>query len=94
MASRKLYLVAYDISSPKRLVKTLNTVRILASGGQKSAYECFLTKTELSKLSSELQRIIKEEADSVLFVPINEEKPVALLGIAELPIEQGLVYLG
>lgn len=94
MALSKLYLVAYDIASPRRLVKILNAVRVLASGGQKSAYECFLTKTELNKLYSELQRIIQEDTDSVLFIPLNEENPVALLGIAEPPIEQGLVYLG
>jgi len=33
---RILYLVAYDISHPRRLARALKTVRAYATGGQKS----------------------------------------------------------
>lgn len=40
--ARKLYIVAYDVRKPSRLSKALRVVRSFASGGQKSAYECWL----------------------------------------------------
>ena len=91
---RKLYLVAYDICQSKRLARTSKVVRAMASGGQKSAYECYLTKNELHSMAQELKIIIDQQQDSVLLIPIDSEAPVALLGAAELPLERGLVYLG
>ena len=43
---RDLYLVAYDIREPRRLRKMLYLLKEYASGGQKSAFECYLTAGE------------------------------------------------
>lgn len=46
MSNRDLYIAAYDISSARRLRAALKLVKGHATGGQKSAYECFLTPAE------------------------------------------------
>ncbi len=49
MPQRALHLIAYDVAHPKRLRRALHIVRHHASGGQKSAHECWLTGTEKSR---------------------------------------------
>ncbi len=41
--ARTLYLVAYDVRRPSRLRKALRVLKDYASGGQKSAFECYLS---------------------------------------------------
>lgn len=47
---RKLYLVCYDISDPKKLTRVHKQVQRYSVTGQKSFYECWLTKIELQSL--------------------------------------------
>ncbi len=52
--SRTLYFVAYDVRHPTRLRKALRVLKDYASGGQKSAFECYLSAGEKNEL---LERI-------------------------------------
>jgi CRISPR-associated protein Cas2 len=62
---RTLYLVAYDISHPRRLARALNVVRAYATGGQKSVHECWLLPRELLALQRDLEAIIDHGEDSI-----------------------------
>jgi CRISPR-associated protein Cas2 len=68
---RILYLVAYDISHPRRLARARKTVRAYATGGQKSVHECWLLSGELMVLKRQLEAIINPVEDSVLFVRLD-----------------------
>lgn len=66
---RKSYLIAYDIKDSKRLYKVAKIVYSYALGGQKSALEVPLSKSELKELIDELLKILKPE-DKLNIVPI------------------------
>ena len=86
--SRIRYLVSYDISHPKRLRKVARTLEGFGVRLQYSVFECPLDGIRLAKLQAELQPILKEDEDQVLFVSLG---PSA--GDATLVIEaMGLPY--
>src|SRR6058998_97429 len=66
MSERDLYIAAYDISSARRLRAALKLVKGHATGGQKSAYECFLTPAERRDLLRDLRAVIEPGEDRVL----------------------------
>jgi len=94
MPDRQLYVVAYDISEPRRLRKALYILKDYAWGGQKSVFECFLTPTEKYDLCERVRSVIDEEEDSLLAVKIREQELVQGLGIACLPKDEALFYVG
>ena len=58
MKHRDLCIAAYDVADPKRLRAVLKRVKAHATGGQKSAYECFLTQAERQELLADLRGIV------------------------------------
>ncbi|MFA7667761.1 MAG: CRISPR-associated endonuclease Cas2 [Burkholderiaceae bacterium] len=92
--SRKLFVVAYDVREPKRLTAALHAVRGYASGGQKSAYECWLSDTEQRELEAQLSRVLDLGADSIAFFPLELRHPVSTLGIATEPKDPDFYYIG
>lgn len=88
MHSRHLFLVAYDISTPRVRRKTLRDVQHHALGGQKSFYECWLSVTELQTLMGQLRTWINPETDRIVFVRLDARSQSLQLGQAE-PIDQG-----
>ena len=91
--ARRLYLVAYDIAAPRRLRAALDLVKGHATGGQKSAYECWLTGAEKSELLHELSRILDEVEDTALVIDLDPRAAPLVLGIAETPIDPEHFYL-
>jgi CRISPR-associated protein Cas2 len=85
---RILYLVAYDISHPRRLARALKTVRAYATGGQKSVHECWLLPGELATLKRDLEAVIDPVEDSVLFVRLDPRLKPRTLGIARPPVDR------
>src|SRR5258708_39153158 len=63
------YLVAYDISDPKRLRKVASTCEDFGYRRQFSVFLCRLTALDLVRLRSRLYDIIDLDADQVIFVP-------------------------
>ena len=94
MSERGLYIAAYDIASPKRLRATLKVIKGHATGGQKSAYECFLTAAERRKLLDDLRTVIDPEEDRVLLIRLDPRSRVHTLGIAEAPKDPPYFYCG
>jgi CRISPR-associated protein Cas2 len=94
MSTRRLYLVAYDIAHPRRLRRALHTVRAHASGGQKSAHECFLTEGECTALLRSLRKIIRLPADRVLALRLDPRSAPRLLGIARQPRDGRFLIIG
>ncbi|GAB6887035.1 CRISPR-associated endonuclease Cas2 [Desulfothermus okinawensis JCM 13304] len=64
------YLVIYDISDEKRLLKVAKTMEDFGKRVQKSKFEMELTKKELKKLQARIASIIDPETDGVKYIPL------------------------
>ena len=67
---RQTYVVAYDISDPKRLRKVYKTMRGYGEHVQLSVFRCELTEMERLELRGNLGEIIHHREDQVLFVDV------------------------
>ena len=94
MKNRKLYLISYDISSPKRLKAALKATRDYATGGQKSVHECWMTDAERGDLLATLSQIIDEAHDSLICIHLDSRQSVITLGKAVSPDDADLFYIG
>ena len=65
MSYRTLYLVCYDICSPRRLQKVHHYLKGFKVGGQKSFFECWLTPPELSEVRKTLSELMDTKEDRV-----------------------------
>lgn len=91
---RQLYLVAYDIRNPKRLYKVHRVLKEFACGGQKSAFECYLTDGECSELIARVEQSMDLEEDAFLVIALVDRDAVSTLGIATKPVDELYTYLG
>ncbi len=91
---RSLYLVAYDVSDPKRLRAALYITRRHATGGQKSVHECWLTLAEKGHLIADLAQVLEESHDRLLIIRLDPRQPIAVLGRAVLPADPDWFYIG
>jgi CRISPR-associated protein Cas2 len=64
------YLVAYDISDPKRLRRVARTCEDFGFRRQYSVFLCRLTAHDLVRLKSRLYDVIELSKDQVLFIPL------------------------
>lgn len=64
------YLVAYDISDPKRLRRVAQACEDFGYRKQLSVFLCRLSPTEFVRLRSRLYDLINREQDQVLFIPL------------------------
>lgn len=93
MTDRALYLAAYDVADPKRLRLSLELIKGHATGGQKSAYECFLTEAEQNRLLQDMALVLEEEEDSFLLIGLDPRSRVYTLGRAVAPSDAEVFYL-
>lgn len=63
MSYRTLYLVCYDICSPRRLHKVHHYLKGFKVGGQKSFFECWLTPPELRDVRQTLRELMDANED-------------------------------
>ena len=94
MATRRLYLAAYDVAEPKRLRKIHQAVKRHATGGQKSVFECYLTALEHRDLIAQARSLIDEREDRVALLRVEERTRPVLLGIAMPPADPDFYYVG
>lgn len=92
--SRKLYLAAYDVRHPRRLAKALRVVKGYASGGQKSAYECWLTAAERRALKDDMAAVLETDVDTFALIPLAPRRPLITLGVAVAPANPAFFYFG
>ncbi|WP_114374592.1 CRISPR-associated endonuclease Cas2 [Elioraea thermophila] len=93
MPERVLFVFAYDITSPKRLRRALHACRAFASGGQKSAHECFLTEAERFALLRRLDGLIHPRHDRLIALRLDPRSPPRCLGIARPPRDQRVLII-
>lgn len=90
---RRLYLAAYDIANPRRLRLALELVKGYATGGQKSAYECWLSDHEKAGLLLDMAMTLDEQQDSFLLIGLDPRSRVQTLGTAEPPANPDTFYI-
>lgn len=91
---RTLYIIAYDITSDKRISRVRYFLKGYSTGGQKSVYECFLTDGELRFIISRLSLMIFRLEDRVHIFRIDGRSRPHLLGIALEPKDPSYFYIG
>lgn len=91
---RQLYLVAYDIRDPKRLYRMLYILKEYASGGQKSAFECYLSDGEKKELLDRCMQVMLCEEDALLVMRLKNQEEINILGKAVHPINEDYTYIG
>lgn len=64
------YLVAYDISNPRRLRKVARACEDFGLRRQFSVFFCRLAAADLVRLKSRLYDVIDLDQDQVLFIPL------------------------
>lgn len=94
MATRQLFLAAYDIADSKRLHKFLKLLRSYASGGQKSVFECWLSASERKQLLQAAQQLMNPEEDRFMVLNMDPRQQVKTMGKAVMPLDQDWYYLG
>lgn len=82
MLRRRLYLVCYDVGSPKRLRRIHKLVKAYAVCGQKSSYECWMTKPEMQSLIAALSREAHAAEDRVDVFELDPRQMVFCFGTA------------
>lgn len=65
-----MYLLAYDISDPKRLQSVAKICERFLNRLQKSVFEGDLTKSQLYRIEEELKKVINYEEDSIILYEI------------------------
>lgn len=80
--SRQHYLISYDISDTKRLHHVHKLIQGYAISGQKSFYECWVTKEELSELRCNIANIIDKTEDRVHIFQLDPRLEIMLFGVA------------
>jgi CRISPR-associated protein Cas2 len=64
------WLVAYDISDPKRLRRVATACEDFGRRKQLSVFLCRLSATDFVRLRSRLYDLVNLEQDQVLFIPL------------------------
>lgn len=64
------WIVAYDISNPKRLRKVATVCEDFGVRRQYSVFLCRLSTTDFVRLRSRLYDLINLQEDQVLFIPL------------------------
>jgi CRISPR-associated protein Cas2 len=85
------YLIVYDVHK-KRVAKVHKTMIAYLHWIQNSVFEGELTPATFVELKNKLKKIIKKDADSVIFFELGERnyRSKEILGIEKAPIENML----
>ena len=94
MSERNLHLAAYDVTDRLRRAAALHIVKGYATGGQKSAYEVFLSAAEKGALLLEMSQLLNEREDRFLLVRLDPRSRVYTLGVASQPVDPPYFYVG
>lgn len=85
-AARNLFLVCYDICSPKRLYRVHKYLLGYRVGGQKSFFECWLTPAELREVRRTLERLLEPAEDRAHIFQLDPRMKSEGLGVATQPV--------
>lgn len=94
MPPRNLFLAAYDVSNPRRLIAALALVRGYTTGGQKSVHEVFLTRSERTELLHNMALLLDEAEDRFFLLRLDPSARTYALGVAAKPADPDYFYVG
>ena len=94
MKQRQLYLAAYDVACPKRLVAALKILRAYATGGQKSVHEIYLTAAERTALMEDMSALLDLDTDRFLLLRLDPRSQVLTKGQGTAPSDPDYFYVG
>lgn len=84
--ARNLFLVCYDICSPKRLYRVHKYLLGYKVGGQKSFFECWLTSAELREVRQTLEKLLEPAEDRAHIFQLDPRMKFEGLGRAMEPV--------
>ena len=97
MSDERLYLVTYDISSPRRWRRVFRLMHGFGDWVQLSVFQCRLTRLRRTELETRLREIIKQGDDHVLIVDVGPADKVKLavesLGRPHTTVERDTVVI-
>ena len=67
---RNAYIVAYDISDPKRLQRVAKKMRGFGDRVQYSVFRCELSKAEVIVMKEHLLPLMNQREDQILIIPL------------------------
>ncbi len=91
---RRLYVVTYDISDPRRLRKVFKTMRGFGEHLQLSVFQCDLTQMARVEMQAALEEIIHHEEDKVLIIDLGPAEARSVQGIQALGRQMRVVKRG
>jgi CRISPR-associated protein Cas2 len=91
---RRLYIVTYDISDPRRLRKVFKTMRGFGEHLQLSVFQCDLTQMARVEMQAALEEIIHHEEDKVLIIDLGPAEARSVQGIQALGRQMRVVKRG
>lgn len=80
--SRTLYLVAYDVTDPRRLARVTRYFKSYRVAGQKSVPEIWVTPAELEQIRHDLPELLELDSDRVQVVALDPRMKRHCLGQA------------
>lgn len=96
-AADHLWIVAYDVSDPKRWRRVFKTMKGRGEWLQLSVFQCRLSRRGMVELRAALSAIVKHDEDHVLFLdlgPADEVRPrVSTLGRAFAAVERRTIIV-
>lgn len=81
--ARTLYLIAYDISCPKRLSKVGRYFLSYRVAGQKSVPEIWVTPAELAHIQRDMQHLLDTGVDRLHIIALDPRQQRHCLGQAK-----------
>jgi len=87
----KQYLICYDITNQKRLLKIRKLLFPIAIGGQKSALVVLLSKKELNKIIKKIKKLIKKE-DKINIIEISS-KTIYISNTLDIKFKDGVILI-
>lgn len=78
----QIYLIGYDIADNKRRRAVYKLLLRYRVAGQKSFFECLLTRKELDEICSYLTYLINPDTDRIHVFQLNPQHKVEIFGVA------------
>lgn len=78
--AKRSWIIAYDISDPKRLARVYRLMLKRGIPQQRSVFRATITTSEARKLLVELARLINNVADDVRLYPLPDTPEIIRLG--------------
>lgn len=72
MANERLFIVTYDISSPKRWRRVFRLMKGYGRWIQLSVFQCRLTARRRADMAAAIETLIKRDEDHVLIIDVGD----------------------